>query len=210
MRMSLALLLWCLSVSVQAGTVLVLGDSISAAYGIDKAQGWVSLLDRKLSQQCQGLAVKNASVSGETSAGGLARLPALLAREQPSLVVIELGGNDGLRGLSPTVMQRNLEQMVTLSKQAGAGVVILGMRMPANLGEAFRTLFDRAFVTAAKNQNVPLLPFFLDKVYDQPALMQDDGIHPAAEAQPQLLENALTVLAPALASQCPQVAEAGR
>ncbi len=208
MRISVVLLLWCLSVSAHAGTVLIMGDSISAAYGLDKAQGWTSLLDKKLSQQCQGMTVKNASVSGETSAGGLARLPQLLKETQPQLVVIELGGNDGLRGLSPQRMQQNLEQMVQLSKQSGAQAVILGMRMPANLGDTFRMLFDRAFAQAAANQQVPLLPFFLDQVYDQPALMQQDGIHPTAAAQPQLLANAMTVLAPVLQPHCAQLAEA--
>lgn len=208
MRGCLAFGLWCLSLIAHADTVLVIGDSISAAYGIDKAQGWVSLLDHKLSTQCPGITVKNASVSGETSAGGVVRLPALLQQSSAVLVVIELGGNDGLRGLSPKIMQANLESMITQSQQSGAQVVVLGMRMPANLGEAFRALFDQAYVRAAETHQVPLLPFFLERIYDQPSLMQDDGIHPSAEAQPLLLDNAMQVIAPALAKTCPQLNKA--
>ena len=207
MRLGLVLLLCALGLAARADTVLILGDSISAAYGIDKATGWVSLLEQKLSSQCPSVTVKNASVSGETTAGGLARLSALLEQAAPELVVLELGGNDGLRGLSTKAMQGNLEQMTLLARQAGADVVILGIHMPGNFGKAFRTRFDQAFKDAAANQNVPLLPFFLDQVFDRPELMQQDGIHPTAEAQPQLLQNALTVILPALSEQCPQLAD---
>lgn len=214
--MRLILTVWLLVVAPfsTAGTILIMGDSISAAFGIDKAQGWVELLDRKLSQQCDSsnvnmtarlagkIVVKNASVSGETTAGGLARLPALLSEAQPSLVVIELGGNDGLRGLSPKMMQRNLQSMIELSRDAGAKVVLLGIHVPSNFGPAYRKLFDDAYVQVASATSVSFMPFFLDGLFDDPAMMQDDGIHPTALAQPQLLENAWTVMADELSAVC--------
>jgi len=213
------LTVWLLAVAPlsYADTILIMGDSISAAFGIDKTQGWVELLDHKLKQECNshdvrmtanvpakekaGIVVKNASVSGETTAGGLARLPALLAETKPSLVVLELGGNDGLRGLSPNVMQRNLHSMVQLSRAAGAKVVLLGIHMPSNFGAAYRKLFDDAYVTVAAETGVPFMPFFLEGLLDDPAMMQDDGIHPTAAAQPQLLKNAWAVMAKALSDE---------
>lgn len=213
------LTVWLLAVAPlsYAGTILIMGDSISAAFGIDKTQGWVELLDRKLVQECDsrgvrmaanmtaekeaGIVVKNASVSGETTAGGLARLPALLVEAKPSIVVLELGGNDGLRGLSPNVMKRNLLSMVKLSRAAGAKVVLLGIHMPSNFGPAYRKMFDDAYVTVAAETGVPFMPFFLEGLLDDPSMMQDDGIHPTAAAQPQLLENAWTVMAKELADE---------
>lgn len=214
--MRLILTVWLLVIAPfnYAGTILIVGDSISAAYGIDKAQGWVELLDRKLSDQCDSgkvkmtanaaekIVVKNASVSGETSAGGLARLPSLLSETRPALVVIELGGNDGLRGLSPKVMQRNLQSMVELSRAAGAKVVLLGIHIPSNLGATYRKLFDDAFARVAAATDVPFMPFFLEGLFDDPAMIQEDGIHPTAAAQPQLLDNAWTVMATELPAAC--------
>ena len=207
MRYLLVLGLLVMASLTQAATVVVLGDSISAGYGIDKTQGWVSLLAQKLSQQCADLTVKNASVSGETSAGGLTRLPTILSEDKPALLVIELGGNDGLRGLSPQVMQQNLAQMIDLARAAGADVVLLGMRIPANLGEAYRRLYDDAFKRVAASKSVSLLPFFLDRVYDQPGYLQADRIHPTAIAQPQLLDNAWTVISKPLGKLCPALVE---
>lgn len=200
---SVVLLGFSLLANANANTIVVLGDSISAAYGLDKAAGWVSLLEQRLTDHCDNVAVKNASVSGETSAGGAARLPAILAASQPALVVIELGGNDGLRGLSPSAMQKNLQQMIRQSRDAGARVVVLGIYVPPNLGPVYSRMFERAFVDAVNAEQVPFHPFFLDKVYDQPALMQDDGIHPTAAAQPQLLDNALAVMAAEIRRFCP-------
>ncbi|MDF1782213.1 MAG: arylesterase [Alcanivoracaceae bacterium] len=194
------------SAPLQANTILILGDSISAAFGIDKAQGWVSLLDKKLSHQCEAITVKNASVSGETTAGGLSRLPSLLRETKPSLVVVELGGNDGLRGLSPKVMQQNLQRMIQLSKEAGARVVVLGIHIPSNFGAAYRTLFDQAYVNATQAEDVPLLPFLLSDVYEKPDMMQEDGIHPTASAQPILLTNAWQVMGVEVKKICPTLA----
>ena len=199
------------STLVQAQGVLILGDSISAAYGIDKEQGWVALLESRLSKHCSNVPVNNASVSGETTAGGRVRLPALLEQHQPELVVIELGGNDGLRGLSPVAMESNLEQMIEASRSARVPVLLLGMYLPANYGEAYRTLFADVFQRVAKEYGVPLVPFFLDGVGDNPELMQEDGVHPVAEAQPTLLENAWADIVPLLPERCdvPMLAKNG-
>lgn len=173
-----------------AQSLLVLGDSISAAYGIDKQQGWVTLLQRRLDDKCPGWTVNNASVSGETSSGGLARLPGLLERHQPNLMLLELGGNDGLRGQRPAQMRANLIAMIDMAQQQGSDVVLLGMRIPPNYGEAYNQLFEQVFADVAEKQQVPLIPFFLEGVAGEAGLMQDDGIHPTAEGQPLLLENA--------------------
>ncbi|PKM22485.1 MAG: arylesterase [Gammaproteobacteria bacterium HGW-Gammaproteobacteria-14] len=190
-----------------AATVLIVGDSISAAYGIDKEQGWVALFENEYQAQCENLRVSNASVSGETSAGGAARLPTLLREVQPDIVVIELGGNDGLRGLSPQVMARNLERMVQLSKQAGATPLLFGMYLPPNYGEAYVRLFTQAFIDVAASENVPLLPFFLEGVGAVDGMMLDDGIHPNAQAQGRLLDNARPFLDAALAPYCSDIAD---
>lgn len=182
--------------------LLVLGDSISAAYGIDKSLGWVALLERRLAEQCPDLTVHNASVSGETTAGGLLRLPDLLSRLKPALVVIELGGNDGLRGLSPAQMQRNFRDMVSLVRAADAEPVLLGILIPPNYGEAYRRLFEQAIANVARDEQVALLDFFLTGVAGHKELMQEDDIHPTAEAQEQLLNNAMEVLEPPLRSLC--------
>lgn len=187
--------------SVHANGVLILGDSISAAYGIEKSSGWVALMDRQLKERCPDFPVINASVSGETTAGGKARLPTLLARHKPDLVVVELGGNDGLRGLSPMVMASNLKQMISLSRQAEADVVLLGMRIPPNYGQQYTALFERQYRDVAQSTSVPWVPFFLEGVIEQ-GWMQGDGIHPTIEAQPLLLETALSVIEPQLPSRC--------
>lgn len=182
--------------------VLVLGDSISAAYGIDKRDGWVALLEKRLAPQCPHLDIINASVSGETTAGGLARLPGLLATHQPRLLVIELGGNDGLRGLSPRQMGKNLQQMITLAEAAGAQVALLGMLMPPNLGTTYVRLFEQAMADVAENESVLFQTFFLQGVADQRDLLQVDGIHPTAAAQPHLLDNAWQLLEKTLIEIC--------
>ncbi|MEQ9728159.1 arylesterase [Pseudomonas sp. WHRI 8822A] len=182
----------------QAGTVLVVGDSISAAFGMDTQQGWVHLLDERMRQEGFEHRVVNASISGDTSAGGAARLPALLTEHQPQLVIVELGGNDGLRGLPPGQLQQNLASMIDASRGAGAKVLLLGMRIPPNYGERYTTAFAKVFDDVAADKNVPLVPFLLEGVGGVDKLMQDDGVHPAVEAQPQLLENVWPTLKPLL------------
>jgi len=181
-----------------AARILVLGDSISAAYGIDKSAGWVSLL----AGRCPQVEVANASVSGETTAGGLARLPSLLEQHRPGVVVIELGANDGLRGLPPKHMASNLRRMVEVTTGVGAQPVLLAMRIPPNFGADYSRQFEKAFRDVATDAGTPWLPFFLDGVGDRPELMQADGLHPGVNAQQQLLENAWTVLQPLLADTC--------
>lgn len=176
---------------VSAKTILVLGDSISAGYGIDVKQGWVAKLQQRLDQQApKQHQVINASVSGETTSGGLARLPKLLATYKPDIVVIELGGNDGLRGQPPQIIQQNLSKLIELSKKANAQPLLFGMKIPPNYGTAYTTAFSASFNTVAKAQSVKLLPFFLEGVAGHPQLMQQDLIHPTAGAQEILLNNA--------------------
>lgn len=182
-----------------AASVLIHGDSISAAYGMDIEQGWVALLSQRLDQRAPGNhRVVNASVSGETTSGGLRRLPALLKQHAPDVVVLELGGNDGLRGQSPKLMQRNLATMIALSQQAGARVVVLGMKIPPNYGRAYTDAFAAVYPALAKAHAVALLPFFLEGIGGVPALMQKDGIHPNAQAQPTLLALAWPLIVKAM------------
>ncbi len=183
----LALLL--LAAPLRAEVWLVVGDSISAAFGLDTAQGWVALLQKRLDQQGRSIQVVNASISGDTSAGGLARLPALLAKHRPALVMIELGGNDGLRGTPLTQLQQNLAGMISASQTSGAQVMLLGMRLPPNYGKRYTEGFAGVYEQLAATHQVPLLPFFLEGVGGVPGLMQADGIHPTADAQPRLLDN---------------------
>ncbi len=183
----LALLL--LAAPLRAEVWLVVGDSISAAFGLDTAQGWVALLQKRLDQQGRSIQVVNASISGDTSAGGLARLPALLAKHRPALVMIELGGNDGLRGTPLAQLQQNLADMISASQTSGAQVMLLGMRLPPNYGKRYTEGFAGVYEQLAATHQVPLLPFFLEGVGGVPGLMQADGIHPTADAQPRLLDN---------------------
>ncbi|MCJ1884387.1 arylesterase [Pseudomonas sp. LA21] len=192
----LALLL--IAQQAAAQTLLVVGDSISAGLGLDTSQGWVSLLDKRLKEQGFAYKVVNASISGDTSAGGLARLPALLSEQKPKLVVIELGGNDGLRGMAPAQLQQNLSGMVEQSRKAGAQVLLLGMKLPPNYGQRYTDAFARVFEAVAQEQKIVLVPFFLDGVGGVPGMMQADGIHPAVAAQPKLLDNLWPALKPLL------------
>jgi acyl-CoA thioesterase-1 len=193
---ALALLVW--SQGVLAGTVLVVGDSISAAFGLDTAQGWVALLEKRLAERDRDYQVVNASISGDTSAGGLARLPALLDAHRPEVVIIELGGNDGLRGLPPAQLQQNLARMIDSARSRGAQVLLLGMRLPPNYGERYTRAFEAVFSDLAEEKGVALVPFFLEGVGGVPGMMQPDGIHPTADAQPLLLEHAWSALEPLL------------
>ncbi len=169
--------------------VLVLGDSLSAGYGIEPSQGWVALLEKRLAANEIAVKVVNASISGETSAGGVNRLAKLLEKYQPSVVIIELGGNDGLRGYPIKQMRQQLTKAVELSQAHNAKVLILGMQIPPNYGPRYSRLFSESYSIIAENKQVPLTPFFLQDVATHPELMQKDGIHPTAEGQPQLLEN---------------------
>lgn len=184
---------------VQAATILVFGDSISAAYGLETGEGWVQLLQQKLDKTAAGKhRVFNGSLSGETTSGGVRRLPTLLKQHKPDIVVIELGGNDGLRGQSPALMEKNLRQMIADSRKTGAAVILLGMKIPPNYGKAYTQAFEKVFVRVSDDANVPLQPFFLDGVGGNPFLMQRDGIHPTAKAQPRLLDNAWPLISKTL------------
>ncbi|AQW69070.1 MULTISPECIES: arylesterase [Pseudomonas] len=196
--MSAGLALYCLAQSATAGTVLIVGDSISAGFGLDTREGWASLLQTRLRQEGFDDKVVNASISGDTSAGGQARLPALLAAHTPEVVVLELGGNDGLRGQPPAQLRQNLAAMIDQSRQAGAKVLLLGMQLPPNYGVRYTTAFAEVYKGLAKDKQVALVPFFLEGVGGVPELMQADGIHPAQGAQQRLLENAWPALKPLL------------
>jgi acyl-CoA thioesterase-1 len=179
--------------------VLVVGDSLSAAHNIPAASGWVNLLQQRVKQQIKAPpAIINASISGETTAGALTRLPGLLEKHRPSVVVIELGGNDALRGLTPAQLQGNLEKMIVASQKAGAKVLLLGIDVPPNYGPAYRQRLRQTYAGLAKQYDVPLLPFLLEGVALKPNLMQADGLHPTAAAQPQVLDNVWPLLKPLL------------
>lgn len=181
------------------GPVLVLGDSLSAEHNIPAGSGWVSLLERRMARElATPPQVVNASISGETTAGALARLPALLQKHRPSVLVIELGGNDALRGLTPAQLRGNLEKMIGQATAAGARVVLLGIDVPPNYGPAYRERLRRIYAELAAAHDAGLVPFFLEGVALQPGLMQGDGLHPTAKAQPRLLDNVWPVLKPLL------------
>lgn len=172
--------------------MLVVGDSLSAEYGIARGSGWVALLQARLDAQRKPMQVVNASVSGDTTSGGRSRLPALLASHRPQVVVIELGGNDALRGLPITMTADNLTQMARAAKAAGAKVLLVGMQVPPNYGRKYTEDFERAFQQVAKGEGTSLVPFLLKGVADGPdaeSMFQPDRIHPKAEAHPRMLEN---------------------
>ncbi len=182
-------------------TLLVVGDSLSAEYGLARGSGWVELLQQRLKRERSKLQVVNASVSGDTTAGGRSRLPALLAQHQPRIVIVELGGNDALRGLPPAMTEANLSAMVRDARAAGAKVLLLGMQVPPNYGQKYAQDFAAVFARVAKAEGAALLPFFLAGVADGPQadkLFQNDRIHPNAQAQPQLLDNVWPALKPLL------------
>jgi acyl-CoA thioesterase-1 len=179
--------------------ILVFGDSISAGYGLARVeQGWVALLQTRLKEQEYGYQVINASVSGETTAGGLARLPRALMLHQPKIVILELGGNDGLRALPIAQMRANLVRMIDLASAAGAKVLLLGMRMPPNYGPDFTEQFRSTYSDLARDKKLPLVPFLLNDIALFPNLMQADGIHPNELGQPKLLDNVWPSLKPLL------------
>ena len=177
------------SIAAEPPVVLVLGDSISAGFGLPPGTGWTHLLQQRLAERRYPHRVVNASISGDTTAGGRSRLPALLARHKPAIVVIELGGNDGLRGGSLASSRENLVAMVAATKAAGARAMIVGMKLPPNYGAAYARQFDAMFAEVAKAERVPLVPFFFDGFGEDRDLFQADGIHPTEAAQPKLLDN---------------------
>jgi acyl-CoA thioesterase-1 len=197
----LILLAMFVSVSAKAETpvILVFGDSISAGYGLARVeQGWVALLETRLKDEDYGYQVVNASVSGETTAGGLARLPRALDLHHPKIVILELGGNDGLRALPIAQMRANLVRMVELAAAAGARVLLLGMRIPPNYGPEYTEQFRSCYSDLARDKKLPLVPFLLADIAQSPNLMQADGIHPNELGQPRLLANVWPSLQPLL------------
>jgi acyl-CoA thioesterase-1 len=195
----LLLTLLCLpTLAAPQPTILVFGDSISAAYGIRVEEGWVSLLQKKLTTQGYGYRVVNASVSGETTGGGLARLPRALERHRPAILILELGGNDALRGLSLNEVRTNLDGMIRKSQAAGARVVLAGMRMPPNYGPRYSQEFQAIYSELSREHRLPLIPFVMEGVALDASLMQADGIHPNAKAQPLLLSKIWPRLEPLL------------
>lgn len=190
----------CGSAVAATSTLLVLGDSLSAGYGIDPERGWVSLLQRRIEAAGLPYRVINAGISGDTTSGGVSRLPRSLEVYQPEVVIIELGANDGLRGLSLDELRSNLARMVDLSLESGARVLLLGMQIPPNYGRRFAEAFQQVYQEVAADKRVPLVPFFLKGVADSPELMQDDNMHPNEKAQARMLENVWEQLRPLLES----------
>ena len=185
--------------AVDAKTILIVGDSISAGYGINPEQGWVQLLQKRLDQQYpKQHKVVNASVSGETTSGALARMPKLLQSYKPDVVVIELGGNDALRGQPPQMIQKNLGQLVQQSQQAKAKVLLFGMKIPPNYGTAYSQAFENNYKVISQQYKIKLLPFFMQGIAGHKDLMQNDQIHPNAKAQTILLNNAYPYIKGAL------------
>jgi acyl-CoA thioesterase-1 len=179
-------------------TIIVLGDSLSAGYGLKVQEGWVHLLAQRLASEGYGYKVVNASVSGETTQGGVSRLPRQLAVHKPDIVIIELGGNDGLRGLPLATSRDNLQRSIKLAKDAKAKVLLVGMLIPPNYGPRYGQEFRDMFTSLARSNSVALVPFLLDEVALKSDLMQDDGIHPNAKGQPRMLENLWPRLKPLL------------
>lgn len=197
-KLLISFILFVLSGLCQAKTILVLGDSISAGYGLEKINhGWVAMLQEKV--RPLGVEIVNASISGETSAGGLARIDGLLSDHRPSVVILELGANDGLRGLSPAQLESNLSEMMVRSQAAGAKVLLLGMKIPPNYGKRYADLFGQVFQRVADSHGTAFVPFLLEGVGGQDHLMQADGLHPNREAQEILFRQVWDKLEPMLA-----------
>ena len=191
---SIAVIRPALAAEPGARTILVMGDSISAAYGIQREHGWVRLLEQRLAEHTIEFHVVNASISGETTSGGLSRLPKALELHAPEIVIIELGGNDALRGYPIDAIQRNLRRMIELSHEVDARVVLMGMEIPPNYGDRYTQAFRGIYRDLARSEAVGLVPFLLEGVALEEELMQSDGIHPTAAGQPRLLDNIWPVL----------------
>lgn len=203
MRFVCCVLVVCLSLTVQAQDkpLLVLGDSISAGYGISLEQGWVYLLEKRLRELGYRYRVENASISGDTTRGARARLANLLERESPVISIVELGGNDGLRGLSLEEISDNFDAIISALKQNGSRVLLIPMRLPPNYGQAYNARFESIYRELAQRHGIPLTTFILQGIAEHRELMQSDGIHPVAEAQPMMLENIWSTLEPELQRQ---------
>jgi acyl-CoA thioesterase-1 len=199
-RVWVAVIMMLMSHATMAKSILVLGDSISAAYGIEVGQGWVALLQDKLklSKGHSDAIVHNESISGDTSAGGLARIGPALEAYKPSFVLLELGANDGLRGLSPVVMKNNLTEIIHRAQKSGAKVLLLGMKIPPNYGKRYVDMFYDVYPQLAKELNIPFIPFILEDVALDPSMMQADGLHPNAKAQPIIADKIAAYLFPLL------------
>ncbi|HSH42335.1 MAG TPA: arylesterase [Arenicellales bacterium] len=194
----LLLVVWSAPAASSSPVILVLGDSLSSAHGIGEQQGWVSLLQDRLDENGHPHQVVNASVSGDTTRDALSRLDAVIARHQPDIAIVELGGNDGLRAFSIDSIEENLSRIIRMLREAGARVVLAAMRMPPNYGPVYTRAFENLYPALADRFDAALVPFFMDGVATDRALMQDDDIHPNAAAQPILLENVWRVLQPLL------------
>jgi len=197
----LAIVLGLMPIATMAKSIVVLGDSISAGYGIDVSEGWVNLLQQKFKQAPSDYVIHNESISGDTSAGGLARIDSILSRHQPMMVLIELGANDGLRGLSPQEMKRNLSDIIQRSENAGAKTMLLGMKIPPNYGKRYIEMFYAIYPQVAAELSVPLVPFILEDVALHPEMMQADGLHPNALGQPLIAQKVWEALWPMLNHQ---------
>lgn len=184
--------------SAQAQTLLVLGDSLSAGYQMPAEQSWPALLNEKWQQQGGEHKLINASISGETTQGGLARLPALLEEHKPDWVLIELGGNDGLRGFAPAITRANLTKMVALAKASQTKTVLTQIQLPRNYGARYLQQFEQIFPELAQANDLPLMPFFLDDIVLRPELMMNDGLHPTATAQPRIRDKVARFVEPLL------------
>jgi acyl-CoA thioesterase-1 len=184
--------------SAMAKAIVVLGDSISAGYGIEVDEGWVALLQKKLLATNSHYSISNASISGDTTAGGLARIDPILTADKPAILLLQLGANDGLRGLSPVEMKNNLAEIVRRAQKAGTKVILLGMKIPPNYGKRYVELFYNVYPQLAKELNITLVPFLLEDVALNKDLMQADGLHPNAKAQLVLAEKVETYLFPLL------------
>ncbi len=187
-----------MSQALLAKSIVVLGDSISAGHGIDVSQGWVALMQKKLNETQQDFILHNASISGDTSSGGLARVDTLLTQYKPNVLILELGANDGLRGLSPSLMKSNLAEIIRRAQKANAKVLLLGMKIPPNYGKRYIEMFYNVYPQLAKEMNIASIPFLLEDVALTSDMMQPDGLHPNAKAQPIITEKIWQQLLPLL------------
>ncbi|WP_250657778.1 arylesterase [Alkalimarinus coralli] len=196
--LSIAAILFTTAAHGANNTIVVLGDSISAAYGVPTEKGWVSLFENRLKQENKSYNVINASISGETTDGGVKRLPEIIRRHNPSILLIELGGNDGLRGFPLNIIKANLQTLIDQAKENNITPVLIAMRIPPNYGRRYTSGFFDIFTTVAEENNVSLVPFLLEDIALKPGLMQSDGIHPTESAQPILLDHIWETLTPLL------------
>lgn len=180
---------WSMPAFAENPKIMIYGDSLSAAYGIPQQQGWASLLQKKLASEYYQYDVVNASISGETTSGGVSRIQKILDQIKPSIIILELGANDGLRGLPIQEMSNNLNTIILQSKKSGARVLLVGMRIPPNYGPQYTKLFSQTYVKLSQEHQIPLVPFMLENIAAKADLIQDDGLHPNAIAQPLVLDN---------------------